>query len=393
MASAPVESQKHVIEVRAFGALGDGVHDDLAAIGRAIDAVATGDVLHVPAGTYLLSDTIRVARPHVSLSGDGAGSVLRATDPSHPLFSVSADDFSLQGLALQGSAVDESKHQWGVFTVEGAPATGGTVRGCSFSGFSSGIKLDTGSSRWIIEDSSFKGLVGTGGDVGYGILVGAATGTVIHRNRFQGSSGHGRHAIYLSGGASDSQATDNQIDHFNSSSISIYAFARQPACSGNLVARNTITGQAHGPDGSAAIEMSGFVVDTKVEGNVIEAPEGVGIIVADAAQGGHNQGAIIEGNQILRAGDTGILLRGAIGAHLANNHIVDANSSGATGVFGGIEVNDASPPPVASRDVVVEGNTVEHSGAARYRAAIVVRSDASGVHVGQNQTMAGVSER
>ncbi len=58
--------------VRDFGAKGDGVTDDTAAIQSALDAVAkTGGVVHMPAGNYLISDSLRVPGS-TTLIGEGA---------------------------------------------------------------------------------------------------------------------------------------------------------------------------------------------------------------------------------------------------------------------------------------------------------------------------------
>jgi hypothetical protein len=63
-------------DVRSLGALGDGVRDDAAAINAALVAAAKsgGGVVHLPAGTYLVGQTLLFpsARPIV-LAGSGAG--------------------------------------------------------------------------------------------------------------------------------------------------------------------------------------------------------------------------------------------------------------------------------------------------------------------------------
>lgn len=59
------------VNVKDFGALGDGVADDTAAIKAAIAAAGTG-VVSFPRGTYLLASTIALTTA-VSLVGEGAG--------------------------------------------------------------------------------------------------------------------------------------------------------------------------------------------------------------------------------------------------------------------------------------------------------------------------------
>jgi hypothetical protein len=57
--------------VRDFGAVGDGVHNDSAAFLRAIDAV-DGGVLFIPAGRYLVSEMLLIDKPGLVLRGEGA---------------------------------------------------------------------------------------------------------------------------------------------------------------------------------------------------------------------------------------------------------------------------------------------------------------------------------
>lgn len=66
--------------VRDFGAVGDGITDDTAAINRALYELFCREVnpqvrrsLFFPAGTYLVTDTVRIP-PFAKLMGEGAGS-------------------------------------------------------------------------------------------------------------------------------------------------------------------------------------------------------------------------------------------------------------------------------------------------------------------------------
>lgn len=58
--------------VKGFGAVGDGVTDDTAAIQAAIDVTTTGQV-YFPAGTYLISDTLDITKNGIALVGAGSG--------------------------------------------------------------------------------------------------------------------------------------------------------------------------------------------------------------------------------------------------------------------------------------------------------------------------------
>jgi parallel beta-helix repeat protein len=76
----PALAASRTLDVRSFGAKGDGVTDDTAAIQSALDAAGAsgGQTVLFPAGTYKLTDTLFVDS-NTSLVGVGATSVLLQT--------------------------------------------------------------------------------------------------------------------------------------------------------------------------------------------------------------------------------------------------------------------------------------------------------------------------
>jgi len=66
--------QARSVDVRSYGAVGDGVADDTPALQRALDAVRSeGGAVYVPAGRYRISDALRV-HSRTSVHGDGPAS-------------------------------------------------------------------------------------------------------------------------------------------------------------------------------------------------------------------------------------------------------------------------------------------------------------------------------
>ncbi|HYF77463.1 MAG TPA: right-handed parallel beta-helix repeat-containing protein [Symbiobacteriaceae bacterium] len=67
------------LDVSQFGATGDGLTDDSAAIRTALDALANngGGCLYFPPGTYHITDTIRVSSDNVVLMGRGSTSRIK----------------------------------------------------------------------------------------------------------------------------------------------------------------------------------------------------------------------------------------------------------------------------------------------------------------------------
>ncbi len=109
-----------MLDVRKFGAKGDGKSDDTKAIQGAIDAAANGGAVFVPPGVYLSSEL--QLRPHVGLVGipawaysSSGGSVLRLLDPNAAsLVNITgAMGATIDGLSLEGARLGKNVH--GVF--------------------------------------------------------------------------------------------------------------------------------------------------------------------------------------------------------------------------------------------------------------------------------------
>ncbi|MBZ0321195.1 MAG: right-handed parallel beta-helix repeat-containing protein [Anaerolineae bacterium] len=106
-----------MVNVRDFGAIGNGETDDTAAIQLAIDSVAIqGGIVNIPAGVYLISAPI-VVRSNVSVMGNGIGnSVLKVPDNHNgELFGILRTPFGestvnvyIANLTLDGNRENQS---------------------------------------------------------------------------------------------------------------------------------------------------------------------------------------------------------------------------------------------------------------------------------------------
>src|SRR4029453_4572102 len=65
------------LSVKKFGAKGDGVHDDSAAISAVFAAAQSGDVISFPAGVYICNDVKWVNQRNLSLKGQGKSTIPR----------------------------------------------------------------------------------------------------------------------------------------------------------------------------------------------------------------------------------------------------------------------------------------------------------------------------
>jgi polygalacturonase len=100
-------------DVRQYGAVGDDAADDTAAIQAAIKSLpASGGVVFIPRGTYLVSGGLAVTNANTILRGTGPGQTtikLAPTGKGSPLLSAYAEtpnalsNFQLRDLTLEGN--------------------------------------------------------------------------------------------------------------------------------------------------------------------------------------------------------------------------------------------------------------------------------------------------
>jgi hypothetical protein len=96
------------ISVTEYGAVGDGVYDDTAAIQAAIDA-NPGQEIFFPAGTYITSATINCTSIGSSLVGDSAGtSIISATHTTGAVVRFTRRFSNLRTIALTSSGARAS---------------------------------------------------------------------------------------------------------------------------------------------------------------------------------------------------------------------------------------------------------------------------------------------
>jgi hypothetical protein len=67
----PLPNRQATVSVRDFGAVGDGRTDDTEAFLRALRE-ASGQVIRIPVGTYLVGEILEISRSHTVLQGEGS---------------------------------------------------------------------------------------------------------------------------------------------------------------------------------------------------------------------------------------------------------------------------------------------------------------------------------
>lgn len=94
-----------------YGAVGDGVADDTAAIQAALDAVpAGGRAVYLPAGRYKVTSTLRLTVDGTTLYGDGTGMRVGATQDSRASRIEAAGSITGSVLLVQRAANDRPLH-------------------------------------------------------------------------------------------------------------------------------------------------------------------------------------------------------------------------------------------------------------------------------------------
>jgi len=95
-----------VINVREFGARGDGVADDTAAIQGAINAAAAGATIYFPAGIFNVSNFVVKNRQGLSFVGEGQKSVIKQKTGAARIATVEASrDIVISNLAFDANGI------------------------------------------------------------------------------------------------------------------------------------------------------------------------------------------------------------------------------------------------------------------------------------------------
>ena len=94
-------------DVTSFGALGDGSHDDTAAIRNAISALVPGDTLLFPCtagNTYLTTSQLVVNVSNITIDGSGCARIFNTSTSSSPIFRIGQGGNTASNAAL-GAAI------------------------------------------------------------------------------------------------------------------------------------------------------------------------------------------------------------------------------------------------------------------------------------------------
>lgn len=132
--------QGATVSVLDYGAVGDGVANDTAAITAAI-AAANGGIVWLPKGEYKITSTITVTTPGTSLIGEGSESTKITNDSAVDAIVFGNGSIEMAGCTIQGLTIEGDSASgigfWGrIF------ASGSGMNDVQVIGGSIGLKLD-----------------------------------------------------------------------------------------------------------------------------------------------------------------------------------------------------------------------------------------------------------
>ena len=359
------------VNVKSYGAVGDGVTNDTTAIANAI---ATGKSVFFPKGTYL-TGLQTISTVGQMIFGEGQGSVILASTATTNLFNVTASYVTFQDLRMNGAATSAANTTFAIFTATATPAGFLTVQRVLFSGnsastgFNNAIKFDNNCDNGTVIDCTFERLWGTASGYGYGVLC-AGDKSVISYNWFEATANRGRHAIYITSGASDCVVNGNFATGFYYEAIT--QFATASPCYRNVYTSNVVTASAGVgafPIGSMGIYgKSGNAI---IANNIVAGSGACGIVLDGTGSGGDLQNTIISGNHISASGLIGLEVMGATAGEIIGNKIYESSTASA-GTYSNIRL--VSDGTTGTSGFLVSGN---HSAGPTYsRSAFQLNSTA-----------------
>ncbi|HEU5296942.1 MAG TPA: glycosyl hydrolase family 28-related protein, partial [Burkholderiaceae bacterium] len=113
-------------QVRDFGALPDDNQDDTDEIQRALDTLRAGQTLVFSPGRYLISRSLHVRNPGITITG--AGATIHATNPDDQALRIEADNTTVSSLTFTAVTDVRRSAAWHSRIVVAADIGGGSYR-------------------------------------------------------------------------------------------------------------------------------------------------------------------------------------------------------------------------------------------------------------------------
>lgn len=173
------------IDITSLGAKGDGNFDNTSIIQNAINRYCNKNVaLYFPAGRFIISKTINISKPYVSLFFSKGAELISRSTPEMGLISVQNDNFTINGASLIGCGKSASNiyNGYGILLLGVSSAQ---VSNCTFKYISGcGILLknkgDVGCNYCVLQNNTLTNPAAQMQD-GAGILLGYSGRGYMHK--------------------------------------------------------------------------------------------------------------------------------------------------------------------------------------------------------------------
>lgn len=313
------------LNVKDFGAAGDGFTDDSDAIQRAIN---TQSAIFIPEGNYLINKPIELVSNSTIRGAGTATTIIMNRVMNSAFLGTSKTNIHISDLNIRGFKADVDRDDLGrLFLFKNSSNL--SIRNCELSSAIVAVRMESCENTFVCDNYFHDIFSHTDLSRGYGILLENGNNFTFNRNQFKNIQ---RHSIYVSSGASHGQVSNNFISNNGSVAIAFndYSDLGQQPTTDIIVSSNVIlnVGYIEKSVQPSGICISGQCLDFLVLGNFINRCTQNGITIQGDAHNekDHPERINIAANNILNTGVAGILSLDATDVLIHNNYIENGQS-------------------------------------------------------------------
>lgn len=360
------------VNVLDYGAVGNGVANDTAAIQAAATALTQGQTLYFPAGQYIIGQIILDGKSNITVSAYGARFTLTGNNAGFLVKGV-CSNIVVSGGTITGDGVNRDANTstaqigWMFGNETGAFVQNIFVQDVVVNSANIGFKFaagtggGSGNTNYVkISNCQAKDIVGLVGGIGYGFQFSQASNSTLSSCA---AINCGRHGIYFAEGRNYTATNCVIKDHRSTVFTSAYRVAMSISRSRNVTVSNCVFDNCY--DGTVAIDTdtAGTAPDNVSIGTVVTGCTFLNSVLADIRIGtvpavdGISYDVIVSNCVMVRPsgnGTSSIVVEGGERIKITDN-LIDGTLSSAT--FRAISLNGTSGATYTN-DVEIVRNTI-----------------------------------